>query len=60
MAERGTVLKFNSVSLPDRAIDVAARKLAYGDLFGEGFAGKKLRALRCMASCLVWREGLVR
>ena len=42
MAESGTALKFNWVSIPDRAIDVAASELAYGDLLGEGFAGKKL------------------
>jgi hypothetical protein len=42
MAESGTVLKFNWVSIPDRAIGVAASDLADGDLLGEGFAGKKL------------------
>jgi hypothetical protein len=44
MAESGTVLKFNWVSIPDREIDVVASKLAYGDLLGEGFAGKKLES----------------
>jgi hypothetical protein len=42
MAESGTALKFNWVSIPDREIDVAASELADGDLLGEGFAGKKL------------------